>query len=60
MSKPPENKGKYLRSEVITDENGKVSCIKTVASKTPSPADESFEELVKWLNDNPWIQRKIN
>lgn len=32
MSKPPESKGKYLRSEVIIDEKGKVSCIKTVAS----------------------------
>jgi len=59
MSKPPDNKGKYLRSEAITDENGKASFIKTVASNKPSPSDESFEELVKWLNDNPWIRRKI-
>ncbi|MDG1663889.1 MAG: hypothetical protein P8H97_11095 [Pseudomonadales bacterium] len=51
MDTPPNNnsKGKYLRSEVITDENGKVSLIKTVASNKPSPSDESFEELVKWL-----------
>ena len=60
MSNHQKSKGKYLRSEVITDENGKVSLIKTVASNKPSPSDESFEELVKWLNDNPWIRRKLN
>ena len=60
MSRPPENKGNYLRSEVVTDENGKVSLIKTVASNKPSPSDESFEELVKWLNKNSWIRQKIN